>query len=116
MPDAPPFGASTKKFPEEVTVTRIVTGVLPSLIETEYVPEAGAVPLPDSAWITIAPFASVVMSAAVKVVHPAGTPAEPVTVSNVFGFMPLTDRRAYTVVVPVGAYATPESIPTFPKV
>lgn len=56
------------------------------------------------------------VAAAPKVIHPAGTPGEPVIVSRVLALKPVTERKATTLAVPVGAYATNELVAPTPRV
>jgi len=90
---------------------------VPSLTVTEYIPEAGAVPVAETDPVA-EPEASVVIPGyppVVIVTHPSGTPGEPVTVRAVFGLKPLTDKNDTTLAVPLGAYATPELVEPTPN-
>lgn len=65
-------------------------------------PDGGAVPAAETTGIATEPDASVA-TAGVKVVHPAGTPGEPVIVSAMLGLKPVADKRETTFAVPLGA-------------
>jgi len=84
-------------------------------------PDGGAVPVPEMTRLEAStePDASVVTVGyplAVKVVHPAGTPGDPVMVSAVLGLKPFAEKNATTLGVVAGAYATPELTAPTPSV
>jgi len=106
----------TKKLRLFVICRKTVTEVTPSLTAIVYWPNAGDVPVDDTAVVPIAPFASVVTASAVNVIHPVGMPAEGTKVSGVFGLKPLTVRNVVTAAVFCGAYASPELTPPAPRV
>jgi len=66
-------------------------------------PDAGARPAEEVILAAIEPDASVVVDVDVKVVHPDGTPGDPVIVSAVLGLKPFADKNATTLAVPLGA-------------